>query len=95
MIEITVGAISKPLEAEKIKTGDWGAEYPIIDREKCSGCKSCEMSCPDLCIHVEKKNREKYAVVNYDYCKGCGICAFVCPENAIKMELKDIYKVEV
>lgn len=95
MIEITIGAISRPMEAKKIKTGDWGTEYPVVDVEKCSGCKSCEMFCPDLCVEVVKENRKKYAVFDYNYCKGCGVCAFVCPEDAIRMEMKEIYKLEV
>jgi len=92
-MRITLGAITKPLSSLKIKTGDWGTEYPVVDKEKCIGCKECEIFCPDLCITVVKEGDDKFAVVNYDYCKGCGVCASVCPAEAITMELKDIYKV--
>jgi len=104
MIRITLGAVSKPLESLKIKTGDWGAEYPVIDEEKCIGCGECEIFCPDLCIELverpeskkeESKKAKKVAKINYDYCKGCGICEVVCPAEAIKMELKEIYKGEL
>ncbi len=92
-MKITVGAISFPLESEKHKTGDWGTHYPVVDKEKCDGCKTCEQYCPDSCIEVKEFNDEKYAVVDYDYCKGCGVCATVCPKEAIKMELKELYRV--
>ncbi len=104
MIRITPGAVSKPLESLKVKTGDWGAEYPVIEEEKCIGCGECEIFCPDLCIELieagmEKKGEKekiiRVAKVNYEYCKGCGTCSVVCPAEAIKMELKDIYRGEL
>ena len=97
-MKITLGAVSKPYTSLKMKTGDWGTHWPKVDEELCTGCGTCEMYCPDMCIEVVKVGEEdgkyiKKAKVNYDYCKGCGLCAEVCPTNAIKMELKDIYKV--
>ncbi|WP_456330709.1 4Fe-4S binding protein [Archaeoglobus sp.] len=92
-IKLNLGAISEPLQSENFKTGDWGTYYPIVDKEKCTGCKTCEQYCPDSCIEVKEVGEEKYAVVDYNYCKGCGICASVCQFEAIKMELKDIFKV--
>jgi pyruvate ferredoxin oxidoreductase delta subunit len=95
MIKINLGGISEPLQSESIKTGDWGTHFAVVDREKCTACKTCEQYCPDLCIEVKEFNDEKYAVVDYDHCKGCGVCASVCPYQAITMEIKDIYKLEV
>lgn len=94
-MKINLGAISEPMQSEKFKTGDWGTHYPVVDKEKCTACKTCEQYCPDLCIEVKEFGEEKYAVVDYNYCKGCGICSSVCPFEAIKMELKDIFKFEV
>ena len=86
MIKLNLGAVSEPLQSEKIKTGDWGTHYPVVDKEKCNGCGTCEQYCPDSCIEVKEfGEKEKYAVVNYDYCKGCGICANECPVKAITM----------
>ena len=101
-MRVSLGAVSKPYSALKMKTGDWGTHWPKIDEELCNGCGICEMYCPDLCIELVKVGEEKVndkikeikkARVNYDYCKGCGICAEVCPTKAITMELKEIYKV--
>jgi len=94
-IKINLGAVSEALQSERLKTGDWGMNYPVIDKEKCTACKTCEQYCPDMCIEVRKFDDEKYAVVDYDYCKGCGICASVCPVEAINMKLKDIFKLDV
>jgi pyruvate ferredoxin oxidoreductase delta subunit len=92
VLRISLGAISKPFTSRKIPTGDWGAEHPAIDEEKCIGCKECEIFCPDICIRIVKKNEKKIAKVDYEYCKGCGICSSICPAEAIRMELKDVYK---
>ncbi len=94
-LRITLGAVSKPLESLKIKTGDWGAEYPVIIEENCKGCGDCVVYCPDLCIELVEVNGEekrKVAKVNYDYCKGCGTCSVVCRHDAIRMEIKEIYR---
>lgn len=64
------------------KTGDWRTFKPIINKEKCIGCKLCWFYCPEGCISMQ----DGKATVNYDYCKGCGICANECPTKAIKME---------
>jgi 2-oxoacid:acceptor oxidoreductase delta subunit (pyruvate/2-ketoisovalerate family) len=55
---------------------------PIIDKEKCIGCKLCWFYCPEGCI----KMVDGKADVDYDYCKGCGICANECPVKAIEMK---------
>ncbi|MCS7119456.1 MAG: 4Fe-4S binding protein [Archaeoglobaceae archaeon] len=94
-IKINIGAISEPLQSEKLKTGDWGTEWAVVDKEKCTACRVCEQFCPDGCIEVKKFGDEEYAVVDYNYCKGCGVCASVCRFEAIKMELKELFKIEV
>ena len=64
------------------KTGDWRTFKPIINKEKCIGCKLCWFYCPEGCISMQNGK----AIVNYDYCKGCGICANECPVKAIEMK---------
>jgi len=92
-IRLNIGGVSPPLQSEEIKTGDWGTQYPVVDKEKCTACRICQQYCPDLCIEVKEFGEEKYAVVDYNYCKGCGICSSVCPSEAITMEIKEIFKV--
>ncbi len=92
-LKIYLGACSPPLQSEKFKTGDWGTHYAVVDKEKCTACKTCEQYCPDSCIEVRGFGEEKYAVVDRNFCKGCGVCASVCKFDAIRMELKEIYKV--
>jgi len=64
------------------KTGAWRTIRPVVDEEKCIGCKICWKFCPDVAISMNEADK---AVVNYDYCKGCGICAKECPKDAISM----------
>lgn len=61
--------------------GDWRAERPVVDRDKCVKCATCWVFCPVQCI-VEKP---AWFDINLDTCKGCGICAHECPHRAITM----------
>ncbi|MGA2404622.1 MAG: 4Fe-4S binding protein, partial [Syntrophobacteraceae bacterium] len=54
---------------------------PVVDTEKCKGCKTCVRVCPVLAMHLE----EKMAVVDLDRCRGCADCEQRCPEYAIMM----------
>ncbi len=53
-----------------------------VDRERCSGCKSCEMVCPYGAIQFDE---EGIAEIIVAACKGCGTCGSICPEKAITM----------
>ncbi|NPV73495.1 MAG: 4Fe-4S binding protein [Pelotomaculum sp.] len=55
--------------------------YPVVDAEKCRGCKICERVCPVLSIKVEAKK----AAVALEHCLGCANCEQRCPETAITM----------
>jgi len=67
------------------KTGGWRTFKPIVNNDKCVGCKMCWFYCPDGAIKmIPYKNKMGTGIeFNYDYCKGCGICAEVCPTKAI------------
>jgi len=84
-------------KATKNLTGNWRTFKPIVDLEKCTGCKICQNVCPDSCIKIKdlinpetnKKEKKPKAQINYNYCKGCGLCSKECPFNAITM-VKDV-----
>jgi 2-oxoacid:acceptor oxidoreductase delta subunit (pyruvate/2-ketoisovalerate family) len=48
----------------------------------CNFCGRCFDYCPDLAIHIDRKNNRRE--IDYDHCKGCGICAEECPRGAIE-----------
>jgi len=59
------------------------AATAVIDEEKCSGCRICNLLCPYSAISFiedEKKSR-----INEALCKGCGTCGAACPSGAISM----------
>ena len=68
-------------EYVELKTGDWRAERPVVDREKCVKCATCWLYCPTQCI----RERRRWFESNLEICKGCGICARECPQHAINM----------
>lgn len=59
-----------------------GAKTPIIDLDKCKGCKYCqvEKACP---IKVAETVDGKI-VINPSKCNNCGRCVGKCPFNAVK-----------
>ena len=65
---------------EKDMSG-WRIEKPVIDYDKCTGCKKCYAYCPDAAIKMVNIR----PVITYSLCKGCGICTKECPVGAIKM----------
>ena len=72
-----------PIATEYIvlKTGEWRAERPVVDRDRCVKCATCWVYCPTQCI-VEKDGGFE---ADLEICKGCGICAEECPHHAIRM----------
>ena len=74
--------VSQPGNAAEYKTGDWKAERPVVNQDRCIKCGICYMYCPEGCI---QENSQGYFPANLYYCKGCGICATECPTKAITM----------
>ena len=59
-------------------------EKPVVDTEKCRGCKACLNSCAHGAITVDRK-----ASVDLSKCVGCGRCIGDCRFDAISTELSD------
>lgn len=51
-----------------------------IDKNKCTGCKSCIEVCPVSAIKIENEK----AVVS-DECVECGVCIDECSNEAISL----------
>jgi heterodisulfide reductase subunit A len=57
------------------------AATAIIDEEKCSGCRICNLLCPYSAISFIEE--DKVSRINEALCKGCGTCVAACPSAAI------------
>jgi len=56
-----------------------------LNVEKCTGCASCELSCPTGTL--ESKDKEKLRIFTYSHyqCICCGECINTCPEQAAEL----------
>jgi 2-oxoacid:acceptor oxidoreductase gamma subunit (pyruvate/2-ketoisovalerate family)/2-oxoacid:acceptor oxidoreductase delta subunit (pyruvate/2-ketoisovalerate family) len=81
-IERVKKSSSQPLISYSREVADWRVFHPVIDHDKCIGCKQCWIYCPEAAITMKNGKAE----VSYDYCKGCGICIEECRVSAIKSE---------
>lgn len=71
-----------PLQEHEDTTDSWVPWYPVIDRERCSGCRQCVNFC--LFGVYELDEAGNVTVVNPEQCKNnCPACARMCPEVAI------------
>lgn len=61
----------------------WRVYTPEIDVEKCIGCKTCWIFCPETAIQWDEEKNKPW--IRFEACKGCGVCANECPVNAIEM----------
>ncbi|MBF0473424.1 MAG: CoB--CoM heterodisulfide reductase iron-sulfur subunit A family protein, partial [Nitrospirae bacterium] len=55
----------------------------VIDKERCSGCKVCQLVCPYKAIAFDEK--DGISIVNELLCHGCGTCAAACPIGVIEV----------
>ncbi len=81
-MKITEGLIGEAGASKVNKTGSWRSKRPVFLSEKCTGCRTCAVVCPDGAVFALDK--KKYTA-DLDFCKGCGICAAECPVGGIRM----------
>jgi pyruvate ferredoxin oxidoreductase gamma subunit len=74
--------VTEPGNARSYRSGDWRAERPVWNHDRCIKCGICMLFCPEACV---SQNEEGYFEADYYYCKGCGICARECWTQAITM----------
>ncbi len=74
------------LEAIESGLSEPASLHPIIDRNKCIGCKSCVYACPQQLGHdVLGIFHGKAELLEPANCIGHGACKTVCPVNAITL----------
>jgi len=67
-----------------------GILTPVVDAEKCDGCRHCAEVCSFNAIAAYGRT----VLVFNELCHGCGNCSNLCPTGAIREELRPTGSVE-
>ncbi len=59
--------------------------FASVDRDACTGCKTCQTRCNMEAVIVEDKKSR----VNLDRCIGCGLCVTTCKSGAMTLRRKE------
>lgn len=66
------------------------AEFPKLDKKKCTRCGLCVKTCRENAIFQKPG---EYPIFIKDLCSNCGACWIVCPNKAIKTKKEEIGKI--
>lgn len=66
--------------------------FPSFNRDKCTGCGRCFLSCRDGGHQAITMNENRKPILNGKKCVGCHLCKIVCPVGAISKSAKNITK---
>ena len=71
------------------------ADFPVLDKKKCTKCGICVKTCRENAIFQprDKKGEPDYPIFIKDLCSGCGACWTVCPFGAIKTKKEETGKI--
>ena len=73
-----------------IKTEEISAKIPVVDNERCNGCRKCVDFCMfNALVYVNEK-----LIIFDDVCHSCGGCVMFCPEQALSERSKVIGEVQ-
>ncbi len=64
---------------------------PVVDEERCTGCRICAEACAFKAITVVGGT----VLVFPELCHSCGACSLLCPESAIHEEGRDTGRVDL
>jgi NAD-dependent dihydropyrimidine dehydrogenase PreA subunit len=57
--------------------------YPIVDQEKCNGCRNCADICPSEVYEIEE---DKSNPIYPEDCIECWACVSQCPTESILLK---------